>query len=378
MKLFISKLLISMSLFCVYQSSSVCNSDLLYSYGIHNPQYLNQSSVFCQNDARESCCSNEDLSQAVENWNDRFVKTVQPFYELTEFLYKAIFQVYEDIIIESKYAYWNPKTSKECREAAEFLIMSYLDSEEIEKFVSNLEKSHTVLEEIRRGFFCNLCSVKNQKYFDTDLKKVLFSYDACEDLIEHTIDTVAFNINKIMPIFANINKHLNCQLDSNVNEDDQIFTIKEKRYVDINRCFSFVAKNQKKLPSYDHCSSICLDFSLVKPSKIFEGALKPMVIIKEKMERLKMNGTDPIFEDFDATKSYDVKKLERFFFESQLSFQDLAKYEPIYQQYGLRPLDDSENALFFYSSETGLDMLEKDALILKMGVVMFIAFIFNW
>ena len=138
--------------------------------------------------------------------------------------------------------------------------------------------------EIRRGFFCSLCSVKNQKFLDTDLKKIIFSYESCEDLIHGSIKTIAFRVNKVMPIFAKMNKHLNCLQKNSADLDDAEFSIDKETYTNINSCFHKFATSGGRTPVYDKCNQLCSEFSLVMPSDIFEGVLKLLVLLKEKIK----------------------------------------------------------------------------------------------
>lgn len=361
----------------IINSSNVCNSDLLFSYGIENPQYLNQGSIFCAGESTEICCTNSDLSQVLEEWNNRWVMTIQPFYELNLFLYKAIFQYYEDLLVSAKFAYINPTMSLECRSIAEDFVLSYIDEDDIKKFLEEVEKTNFFLMEIRRGFFCSLCNVKNQKYFDTDLKKINFSFDSCEDLVKFSIRTIAFRVNKVLPILAKLNKHLNCLLKNDPQKDDKEFAIEEEILLSVNSCFEKFARTNGQTPVFDKCHQLCSRFSLVQPSEIIEGVIKPLVLIKDNIEKLNFNSTYKIFEELDEKKEYDSSRLEELFISSKLSFQDLSKYQINFNEYGIRPIDDAETSLFFYSPDSDLRVLEKSATIFKIGLLMFVAHFTN-
>lgn len=370
---------IMISLLAVQVSSvpvEICNSDLLFSYGIQNPQYLNQTSLFCQNGSPETCCSNNDQSYVLEKWNEQNRKTIQPFYESTQWLIKSIFQFYEDVILSAKYMYLNPKTETSCRESAEFLIMNYIDRKEVRNFVKNLQDTNNFFSEIRRGFFCSICSVKNQKYFNTDLKKVVFSYEACDDLVIYSIETIAARVNKIMPVLANINAVMNCQFKDEP-DDQELFTMKADKFYNVNKCFSSYEKNKKTGNFFEHCSDFCTDFSLVAPSESFEGMLKPLFTLKNKLLKTKIIPTDPFFDDIDYQETYNFGEINDEFFVSDLSFQDLGKYETMFGNYGLVPLDASETALFFYGPESTMEILAMTGLLVQVSVVIIFGWLFN-
>lgn len=355
-------------------SAFVCNSDLLFSYGIQNPQYLNQTSLFCQNGIEETCCSNNDISSALEDWNNKYRFIIQPYYELTSLLYRSIFQYYEDLILNAKYIYVDPDSDDSCRQSAEFLILNYIDHDDIKKFTTDLDELHNFLSEIRRGFFCSICSVQNQKYFDTDLKKVVFSYNSCQDLAAYTIETIAIRINRIMPVLANINSLLNCQLKT-PNEDNELFSITLGKFEDINKCFKAYEVHKGKSVFFDKCEDFCSEFSLVSPTENFEGNLRPLLRLKEKIQQNGLVPTDPIFPDVDVRLKYHTSTLMGLFFDGVLSFQDLFKYKIVFERYGLNVLQDSAHSLFYFSRESSIEHLIKSAQKLKLGVLFLVALI---
>lgn len=362
-----AKLLLFLALSSPLHASHICNTDLLFSYGVQNPQYLNQSSLFCQTGATETCCTNNDQSWILERWNEKERLVIQPFYELTVWLFKTIFQFYEDVILSAKYAYINPQTQPACRQAAEFLILNYIDREEIVKFVEDLSKTNDFFAEIRRGFYCSLCTLKNQKYFNTDLKKITMSYDFCQDLVENVLETVALRINKVMPVLANMNAMLNCQLPDQP-DDQAIFSISADKFYAVNQCYDAYARFKNPQAAFSACQKFCADFSLVQPSESFEGIIKPLATLKQKLLDTKIVPTDPLWDDVDYKQHYNFAALRDQFFNADLTFQDLGKFETIFDQYGLDPVSDSESSLFDYSEESGMENLE-----MKAGVLGWIA-----
>jgi len=354
----------------------ICNTELLFSYGVQNPQYLNQSSLVCQSGAAETCCSNNDQSWILERWNEKDRMVVQPFYELTIWLFKTIFQFYEDVILSAKYAYITPKTAPECRQSAEFLILNYMDRADLTNFINRLASTHEYLSDIRRGFFCSICSVKNQKYFDTDLKKIVFSYGQCSSLVKHTLDSVAVRVNKVMPILANINALLNCQLPDQPDDQD-IFTIKADKFYAINRCFDAQKRLNTSDGIFSECREFCTDFSMVQPSESFEGLLKPLVTLKAKLLETKIVPSDPIWSDVFYSEIYAVERIKNEFFQADLSFQDLEKFDVVFDQYGLDLVGDAQTSLFSFSDETGMSSLLLEASVLNVVLVAVLGWFFK-
>lgn len=72
---------------------------------------------------------------------------------------------------------------------------------------------------IRKGFYCSLCSVKNQKYFDEREKKVTFAEEFCENLVENSIETIYYKTFQILPTFYNFHIILDCKDGSEIDEN---------------------------------------------------------------------------------------------------------------------------------------------------------------
>lgn len=376
MNAFCRFLLAAAVLAAAVRGADICNNELLFSYGVQSPQYLNQSSLICQSGASETCCSNNDLSWILERWNDDDRKHIQPFYELTVWLFQAIFQYYEDVILSAKYAYINPKTETSCRQSAEYLILNYMERDDMVSFINSLGKTFQYLSDIRRGFFCSLCSVKNQKYFDTTLKKVVLSYDTCTSLVQNTLQTVALRINKVMPILANINALLNCQLPDQPHDQD-LFTMKEARFFAANRCFNAQQRLKSEDGVFAECRDWCSDFSLVEASESFEGLLKPLVVLKDKLALTKITPTDPIWPEVHVTEHYGAHWIRDHFFEADLSFQDMSKFEVIFEEFGLSLATDAKTSLFSFSPDTGMSSLLMGGTVLKAVVAGVLAWVFK-
>lgn len=376
MKCLLPKLLLILAVSSHLLATDICNTDLLFSYGVQNPQYLNQSSLFCQTGASETCCTNNDQSWILERWNDKERLIIQPFYELTVWLFKTIFQFYEDVILSAKYAYINTQTQPSCRQAAEFLILNYIDREDIKTFINDLSKSNEFFADIRRGFYCSLCTLKNQKYFNTDLKKITVSYEFCSDLVENVLETIALRINKVMPVLANMNALLNCQLPDQP-DDQAMFSISADKFYAVNQCFDAYSRFKSSQAAFSACQKFCSDFSFVKPSESFEGIIKPLATLKQKLLLTKIVPTDPIWDDVDYKERYNIPALGDQFFTADLTFQDLGKYETIFDQYGLDPMSDSESSLFDYSEESGMEHLQMKAGVFGWIAAIGLALLFN-
>lgn len=122
------------------------------------------------------------------NWNIETRKNLFGYLEGNIYLLKTIVNYYEDVIVLGKYIYLSPKSSQVCKEASEKLVTEYIFKDELIKRIIEISKTLVKIRGLRRGFYCALCSVKNQKFFNTFEKKLIFSHDFCEYLVENSIE----------------------------------------------------------------------------------------------------------------------------------------------------------------------------------------------
>ena len=73
----------------------------------------------CGGKEKETCCSHNDETKLIYNWNNENRLNIKPYGEAIIWLMKGIFNYYEDLIVLSKYIYLNPKSSEECKLSAE-------------------------------------------------------------------------------------------------------------------------------------------------------------------------------------------------------------------------------------------------------------------
>ena len=156
--------------------------------------------MLCGGDEDETCCTQKDENEILFKWNEQTKNNLFGYLEGNIYLMKTIANYYEDIIVLGKYIFLSPKSSKICKDAAENLVSSYIFKEEITERIKNLSKSLMKIRSIRKGFFCSLCSVKNQKFFNSFEKKVIFSYDFCQNLVENNIEEIHYKTNILLPM----------------------------------------------------------------------------------------------------------------------------------------------------------------------------------
>lgn len=337
------------------KSYNICNSDLLYSYGVTAPKYTNHTSLMCGNSEPESCCSHNDETNLSKIWKETNRYSIKPYLDGYIHLMKRIFNFYEDIIVLAKYVKVNTESSIECKKSADYLIINYLYRENVIDFVERMERIFENITSMRRSFYCSLCSVANQKYFDTQTKKVRFSNKFCENLVGFSIEIVHERVTKILETFEHINRVINCKEGITKGENTDLQFSASKREI-VEKCKDSYENNKDPLLYLEECYDFCASFSFSTASEVFEGKLSRLEFIHDKVINSGLESTDPYFIDV-SEENYAFYKLTGEFFENKLSFEDLSKYESIFDVYGIEPFSESTHSLYYYG--LGKDSLKQ-------------------
>lgn len=85
-----------------------------------------------------------------------------------------------------------------------------------------MEKWKKKLSQIRKGFYCSLCSVKNQKFFNSQEKKLILSYDFCENLVTNSVEQANYRATTLLPMINQMNIVLECKDGVENNDNFQI------------------------------------------------------------------------------------------------------------------------------------------------------------
>lgn len=362
---------------------TLCQDSLLYAYGIENPGYIKAPGMLCKHRTSESCCSRTSESQLLEKWIEtdrvKLIQNIDGYYHIME----GIFDYYEDIILFAKYVHLNPYSNDKCVQASRDLIFNYMKKQEIIEFMKKLHSSFDFLKESRRGFYCSLCDVDYQKYFDVDAKKIIMGTPFCQALVENTVEAGYERVNKILPILQNINVLLECDSDSeNDSEDvvtiaDQItFGIDEDDHQELNHCFNLFTQFNNSDLYMVKCLHYCRDYRFSLGSVVFEGSLAKISFLYDKILKKKFNMTDPVFAIKDETRSFvNEEGIETvFYYREEFSFTDVtnvyfsSRYKPndfrtfetIYEEEGIRPMIKAKSSKFLFGIEDYIGELPKN------------------
>lgn len=361
-------------------SYRLCKRELLFAYGVDNPGYVRAPPMLCTHRTPESCCSRTAESQLLERWAN--INRVNLSQNVDGYLHvlKGLFDYYEDIILFAKYVHMNPNSSQKCMESSRFLIMNYLKKDEIMKFIENLENAFEFLKNARKGFYCSMCDVNYQHFFNTDDKKIIFSTDFCQSLVENTIEAQYERTNQVLPLFTNINILMSCNKDeddvpeASDSENEVQFIIDEDDQRELNDCYSLFSEFGKPDLYLNTCMHYCRDFKFASSSNIFEGSLGKLSYLYDKILQKGFNMTDPVFapKDEDSSfvaedgteiinfirKEYDFTPVNDVFFHSQFKVENINSFESIFEDMGIDPIKKSNESKFLFGTEDYLEDLE--------------------
>ena len=357
----------------------ICKTDLLYSYGVISPRYTNHTSLMCGDEEPESCCSHNDETRLAREWSRVNQFRIKPYMKAYIYLMKKIFNYYEDLIVLAKYIYINPNSSSQCKSAAEDLVVNYVYREEVMKFVKRLDIFLDNMASMRKGFYCSLCSVYNQRFFDTQTKKIILSNDFCENLVEFSISEVHYKVKKVLPIFKRMSTIINCKDNIDSPEEIQI-EINTELVNKVDSCYNTYIKNRDPQVYLTDCIDFCKKFSMSAASELFEGNLGRLEYIHNKIVASGLLANDLIFKDLNMKIQYDFFKLNPEFFENKLSFEDFEKYEAVFEPNGLEPFTQATHSLYHYQlSKDPLKSIKSASGVEIMGVMLIglLVYLFN-
>lgn len=357
----------------------LCKRDLLFAYGIENPGYIKAPGMLCKHRTRESCCSRTAESQLLERWVEedriRMIQNIDGYFHLLQ----GVFDYYEDIILFAKYVHMNQKSNESCIMASRAMIMNYIKPQEILEFMAKLEKAFTFLKESRKGFYCSLCDVDAQKFFDTEAKKIVFKESFCQNLVENTIEATYERVSKVLPLLQNINTLLLCDKDEEEGQDSNVieniqFGLDEDDLEEMVHCYNLYHEFQKPELYMTKCLHYCKDYKFSLGSRVFEGSLAKLSFLFDKILKKKFGMTDPIFAEKDESRSfisnagvenviyirkeYDFTDVSNVYFNSRYLAQDLKSFETVYEEHGIDPLVKGTTSKFLFGTNDYLDDLK--------------------
>jgi len=266
-------------------SDEFCNNDLLYSYGILASGFSEEKSILCGNAKPDTCCSEKAEIITLRNWNEVNKVKVKQYMESYVYLFKAILNFYPFFVDRAKEVQNFPGASDKCKDAAQNMIIKYKTDSEVFEFVDDLSKIYTHLGFIRKSFYCALCSVSNQEYFNIKMKKITFANTFCHNLVITTIEMFHLRNTDFLDIMNSMNTLKDCDPNNPKEEDPYKMSLKldQTDQINLNKCFDIYSKDKDPRVFMEDCTDYCKSYSMTKATEMFEGSFGKLHYLFDKL-----------------------------------------------------------------------------------------------
>lgn len=251
-----------------------CNNDLLYSYGILESGYSSEKSILCGNSKPDSCCSEKAEIIALRNWNELNKIRIKQYMESYVYVFKAIMNFYPFYEERAKEVQNYPGSSDKCKDAAQNFIIKFKGHSEIFQYVDDLSKVYTHLGFVRKAFYCAICSVNTQEYFNVKMKKITFANTFCHNLVITTIDMFFQRNDEFMVIMDSMNTLADCDPNEIKEEDPYKISMRLDKTdeINLNKCYDIYSKDKDPRVFMEDCTDYCKSYSIAKATELFEGS----------------------------------------------------------------------------------------------------------
>lgn len=262
-----------------------CNNDLLYSYGILHSGYEEEQSILCGNAKPETCCSNKAELLALKTWNEVNKLKVKQYMESYVYQVKGVLNFYPFYVDRAKEVQNYPGASEKCKEAAQTMIVKFKTNSEIYEYVDDLSQIFTHLGFLRKSFYCALCSVENQQYFNIKGHKMVFANVFCHNLVITTVQKFFERNEDWNESFNNMNVLADCDPNVPYVEDPYKINMKLDQLDEIalNKCHDIYTKDQDPRVFMEDCTDYCKSYSITKATDLFEGHFGKVNYLYEKL-----------------------------------------------------------------------------------------------
>ncbi len=328
-----------------------CHNELLYSYGILNAGLVDDDSRLCMDAKRSSCCSATSEEIVMNYWKNNNKIKIKQYIESYLWVFKSILNYYELYVVKAKAINDFPSSPLVCKNAAKYLTDNYIVKTDIEIFMDKLSKMYDHVANIRKGFYCMLCSSNTQTFFDPYEMTVQFAKKFCENLVQTMIAEVHTRNEVYMNIFNAMSVITEC--DPNEGFKPEIYSIDMTMNVGdrnkVDKCHEIYVEKKQTDPRvfFDDCREFCSAYSLTKATEIFEGNFGKLNYLYIKLKSKKeFPEKEQLIFDYINPKSddWDFEKVSDEFFDANLRFFDLERYTLTWDRKGIE--------LFYLASQS--------------------------
>lgn len=189
------------------------------------------------------------------------------------YLTKSIINFYDFFLQRAKEVQNYPGANSECRAAAENMIVNFKTNPELFQYVDELSEVYTHLGFLRKSFYCAICSVENQQYFNIKAKKITFANKFCHNTVISTIELFHTRNSVIMGIFNNMSLLHDCDPNETYVEDPYKVDMKLDQLDEIalNKCHDIFQKDNDPRVFMEDCTDFCAGYSMTKATELYEG-----------------------------------------------------------------------------------------------------------
>jgi hypothetical protein len=238
-----------------------------------------------------NCCSFMAQLQIYKKWViNKERKKIIEFYKTFVDAYTQMMDTFEhvekqaNIVKDNTGA--NPVGSNCFKISSAILVFEVSTLKKV--LVRAARKAYKYLYESRRGFYCSICNLKEQHFYNKAKREIHVNEAFCKGLILNTMNFFLFKYSNFMKISRLYAKFLvNCDLTGKyypnkyLKHEIQFFRKKEIN-MDINNC-----KASLKSPeALKYCNGYCSHFNPVLYNQYFEGEVDKVFSFQKSLEKL--------------------------------------------------------------------------------------------
>lgn len=226
-----------------------------------------------------SCCTENDQLEMYKNWRmgreeENLEERLRNHREIYEDLMDKALEVYD----RAKKTLEKTKTKSisNCKILARRLALFRIDliAPKLEK---NINYMHDFLLDSHRGFYCAICDAEQQRFFEFDRKRIVFSERFCREIVFNSLHVLLY-------LHAHFTKYLNlmtkfttnCSFKGDFKEKliprKYLFSTKADHHRSLTKC----QKNRNRLDWIDSCRDICKNFNLIEFNSYFRPKIKKL------------------------------------------------------------------------------------------------------
>lgn len=294
-----------------------CQVPLMQSYGFSGRNVSNETEVpMCKN-IKHSCCNYEDQLWMHRNWNDDGVEdNLNERMEYFNNTYKEFVEALGAASSTAAGVSTKLHTTNNCK----VLANTIAQFDTLDVFYNLGQLSKNVFEyhsDNFESFYCTLCDAENHQFFDLTHQRVIYNYQHCKDIAEHTLPFLLyFHVHLVKIVNLLVDFVASCDSEGNYHKveiDESLFKLQVDRT--LRRKLLRCRRERNRKGWFGACLPICSEYSMTKLSKFFLPNFRKMSpiasFIKGNIQIIK-NHALHLLDDHGAhgAKGHHIRMLE--------------------------------------------------------------------